>query len=171
MILEPKKIIPLLDIQHGMMILDIGSGVGFWTKPIADLVGASGAVIAVDYDPTIIQRLHHDITEMGIKNVHAITGDVHRLTTFPIKHNSCDRVLVIRMGSVIHDVYADKVLELVEYVNDSGQLIVIDHADYQPRLEKDLARFLNQLEYTTLPLVEERSNSHFFGMTITRKVE
>jgi cyclopropane fatty-acyl-phospholipid synthase-like methyltransferase len=171
MILEPKKIIPLLGIQHGMTILDIGSGVGFWTKPIVDLVGASGAVIAVDYDPAIIQRLNHDITEMGIKNVHAITGDIHRLATFPVKHYSCDRVLMIRMGSVIHDLYADKVLELLEYVNDSGQLIIIDHADYQPRLEKDLARFLNQLEHTSLALVEERSNGHFFGMTITRTVE
>lgn len=170
MILEPKKIIPLFGIQHGMTILDIGSGVGFWVKPIADMVGASGNVIAIDYHSEIIQRLNHDIAEMGITNVHAITGDIHNIVEFPIKHDSCDRIIMIRMGSVVHDVYTNSVIKMLDYVKDDGKIIVVDHIDYQSRLEKELEQFLDQVEYQIISLVEERNN-HFFGMNIIKKVE
>jgi protein-L-isoaspartate O-methyltransferase len=170
MILEPKKIIPLLGIQHGMTILDIGSGVGFWAKPIADLVGASGNVIAVDYHTEIIQRLNHDIMEMGMKHIHAITGDIHNLADFPVKKYSCDKILLIRMGSVVHDVYTNSVIKLLDYVKDTGNIIIIDHLDYQLRLEKELAQFSDQLECQIIPLVEERNN-HFFGMSVRKKVD
>jgi SAM-dependent methyltransferase len=44
-------------VREGMAILEPGPGMGFFTIPIARMVGASGRVIAVDLQPRMIANL------------------------------------------------------------------------------------------------------------------
>ncbi len=44
-------------IREGMTVLEPGPGMGFFTLPLAQLVGASGRVIAVDVQPRMIAGL------------------------------------------------------------------------------------------------------------------
>jgi SAM-dependent methyltransferase len=44
-------------VHQGMSVLEPGPGMGFFTLPLARLVGASGRVIAVDVQPKMIERL------------------------------------------------------------------------------------------------------------------
>ena len=44
-------------VREGMTVLEPGPGMGFFTVPLARLVGSSGRVIAVDMQPRMIQGL------------------------------------------------------------------------------------------------------------------
>ena len=44
-------------VQEGMTVLEPGPGMGFFTIPLARLVGPSGRVVAVDLQPRMIQGL------------------------------------------------------------------------------------------------------------------
>jgi ubiquinone/menaquinone biosynthesis C-methylase UbiE len=53
---NPKKIIGHY-IKPGMTVLDVGSAMGFFSIPIARMVGAEGKTIAVDLQPKMIESL------------------------------------------------------------------------------------------------------------------
>ena len=168
MIIQPTKIIPLLGIGHGMTILDIGSSIGFWSKQIAEIVGMQGKVIAVDNHTEIIQRLNHDIAEFGLTNIHAITGDIHKLSEFPVKKDSCDRVLIIRMVSIIEESLEQKILELVEFTREDGKVIIIDAMHYKHEIETILDKHTDNIVYQEIPEVAQRTDDYYFGITIGR---
>lgn len=165
MILEPKKIIPLLGIEHGMTVLDIGSGIGFWVKPLVDIVGVSGNIIAIDNHPDIIQRLNNDMREMKINHVHGIVGDLHHVSEFPIKKNSCDRIILIRMLDVIQHNSQEILEQISEFLSSRGQFIIIDSISHKKKLLEILQGF-SDFELQEIPLVSERTNNYFFGVRI-----
>jgi SAM-dependent methyltransferase len=51
--------VPILSpfVRQGMTVLEPGPGMGFFTIPLARLVGASGRIIAVDLQPKMIEGL------------------------------------------------------------------------------------------------------------------
>jgi ubiquinone/menaquinone biosynthesis C-methylase UbiE len=55
---------PYLD--EGMTALDVGSGMGFFTLPMARLVGERGRVIAVDIQPRMIASLNRRARRVGL---------------------------------------------------------------------------------------------------------
>jgi len=46
-------------VREGMTVLEPGPGMGFFTLPLAQLVGGSGRVIAVDLQPKMLASLQH----------------------------------------------------------------------------------------------------------------
>jgi len=50
-------------IREGMIVLEPGPGMGFFTLDLARLVGASGRVVAVDVQPKMIDRLKRRATK------------------------------------------------------------------------------------------------------------
>lgn len=165
MILEPKKIIPLLNIGYGMTVLDMGSSIGYWTKPLSHIVGNSGKIIAIDSHAEIIARLNHDATELSMTNVHAITGDLHDLPNLAIKQGTVDRVLLIRMLSIIESDPDKKIKELLAFAKPEGKLIIIDHSHHKDELLNALAGH-DDISIDELTRVEEVSEGHFFGVIL-----
>jgi len=53
---DPEKILAPF-VREGMTVLEPGPGMGFFTIPLAKMVGASGRVIAVDLQPKMIAVL------------------------------------------------------------------------------------------------------------------
>src|SRR5215217_5618131 len=53
--LQVTKVIETLKVKPGEIVADIGSGSGVFTRPLAQKVGAKGAVYAVDIDPELIK--------------------------------------------------------------------------------------------------------------------
>jgi SAM-dependent methyltransferase len=53
---DPVKILSPY-VREGMTVLEPGPGMGFFTIPLARLVGASGRVVAVDLQPKMIEGL------------------------------------------------------------------------------------------------------------------
>jgi len=62
---DPDKIIAPY-VREGMTVLEPGPGMGFFTIPLARMVGDSGHVIAVDLQPKMIASLKRRAVKAGV---------------------------------------------------------------------------------------------------------
>jgi SAM-dependent methyltransferase len=62
-------------ISRGMKVLDVGTGAGDVALLVADLVGPDGAVIAVDFNPELIETARARAAAGGVGNLSFIVGD------------------------------------------------------------------------------------------------
>lgn len=56
-------------LAAGRTAADLGSGSGFFTLPMAKIVGAAGRVYAIDFDPRAIQRLQRKTARRGVDSI------------------------------------------------------------------------------------------------------
>ena len=62
---DPDEIMDLLPIEAGQTVADIGCGVGFYTFRLADVVGPTGVVYALDIEEASVSLLKARIDELG----------------------------------------------------------------------------------------------------------
>src|SRR5271166_1186942 len=63
--LNPDKLLAPY-VREGMTVLEPGPGMGFFTLPLASLVGANGKVVAVDIQEKMLAKLRQRATEAGL---------------------------------------------------------------------------------------------------------
>ncbi len=72
----PDQVIQSLNIQPGDHVADIGAGEGYFTFNLADAVGSSGRVYAVDVEVGITIDLGAQAREYNYPNVTVILGEL-----------------------------------------------------------------------------------------------
>lgn len=55
-------------VGQGMTVLEPGPGMGFFTVPLARLVGPSGRVVAVDVQPKMLRKLKRRVAKAGLES-------------------------------------------------------------------------------------------------------
>ncbi len=68
LIVRPKRLVGKY-LHDGEIVADLGSGPGFFTLPIAETVGGSGKVYAVDFDPKLIEALKVKVEKRRLQGV------------------------------------------------------------------------------------------------------
>jgi len=53
-------------VKAGMMVLDIGPGMGFFSLPMAEMVGPQGKVVCVDIQPGMLAALRRRAAKAGL---------------------------------------------------------------------------------------------------------
>ena len=109
-------------IGSGFCVLDFGCGPGSYIQPIAQLVGASGVIYALDIHPLAIKEVQKKATRNGIKNLKTIESDCN--TGLPDNH-----VDVALLYDIYHDLSRpDEVMrELYRVLKSTGTLSFSDH--------------------------------------------
>ena len=69
---HPEEIIQSLSLKSGDQIADLGSGSGYFTFRLADAVGQSGKVYAVDIDADMNADLKLRVKEKGYDNIEVV---------------------------------------------------------------------------------------------------
>ncbi len=65
---SPRRILgPLL--SPGMTVLDVGCAMGYFSIPMARMVGPMGRVICVDLEPRMLQALHRRAARAGVEKL------------------------------------------------------------------------------------------------------
>ncbi len=64
---NPTKLLAPL-VRPGDSCLDIGSGIGYFTIPMARLVGSAGAVTALDVQPRMLEGVRRRAEEAGVSD-------------------------------------------------------------------------------------------------------
>jgi ubiquinone/menaquinone biosynthesis C-methylase UbiE len=110
------------EIEPGFCILDYGCGPGSYIKPIAELVGTSGKIYALDTHPLAVKEVKKIAVRKGIENIETIESDCS--TGLPDNN-----VNVILLYDVFHDLsQPDDVLrELHRVLKSGGTLSFSDH--------------------------------------------
>jgi 2-polyprenyl-3-methyl-5-hydroxy-6-metoxy-1,4-benzoquinol methylase len=62
-------------VRDGAVVADVGCGPGAMSLVIADLVGPTGRVLAVDRDPTAVDAARAAVAHAGAENVAVATGE------------------------------------------------------------------------------------------------
>jgi len=116
------NILKEVGIQQGFHVLDYGCGPGGYIIPLAELVGGSGKVYALDIHPLAIRKVQNIASKKQLANVETILSDCQ--TGLP--DNILDAVLLYDAFHHLSD--SDVVLrELHRILKPDGILSFSDH--------------------------------------------
>ncbi len=76
--LKPEEIVKKLPLEEGLMVADLGAGVGAFTIPIARNIG-EGRVYAVDIIQELLTGIKKSAQREGLSNVEIIWGDIEEV--------------------------------------------------------------------------------------------
>jgi predicted methyltransferase len=69
---QPERVIAALGVKPGDRVADLGAGGGYFTFRLADAVGPTGRVYAIDVDPDMVAYLQARAAEERYENVEVI---------------------------------------------------------------------------------------------------
>jgi ubiquinone/menaquinone biosynthesis C-methylase UbiE len=72
---DPYPPLRAAGLEQGLNVLEVGCGPGYFTVPAADIVGASGRVVAIDINPVAIRHVKHKVEEKRLANVEVLLAD------------------------------------------------------------------------------------------------
>ena len=128
-LIDPDRLLARLGVRAGATVADLGAGPGFFTIPLAALVGEAGRVYAVDVSPERTAVLSRRLAERGgLPQVQVLEGGE---STLPIPDRACDLAL---LAFVLHELPdAPRFLaEVRRILAPGGRLAVIE---WVPRAE------------------------------------
>jgi protein-L-isoaspartate(D-aspartate) O-methyltransferase len=65
----------LLEVQRDTRVLEIGTGSGYSTALLSDLVGPNGFVLSIDIDPLLVERANRLFRQHGARQARAVASD------------------------------------------------------------------------------------------------
>lgn len=109
-----KLMLEWLDVKGGQKILDVGSGSGWTSALLANLVGNNGKVIAVERIPELVFFSKNNCEKLNIKNVQFLLADGKLGYK---KEAPYDRILVSAASEEIPN-------ELIRQLKIGGKLVI-----------------------------------------------
>ena len=118
---EPLSILSHSELQHGINLIDLGCGTGYYTIPASHIV-KNGVIYAIDLQIEILETLQKKLKKLSINNIHIIRSELHNI---PIKGESLDIALLINALHELHD--RQSILEEIHRIlKDNGKISVVD---------------------------------------------
>ncbi len=120
--LPAQEIVDSLGLQPGWTVADIGAGSGYFTVPIAKMIGAAGRVFAVDVSPEMLDYLRAKLSAASVANVECIESDA---VSTGLASGCCDCVF---LANVWHEFDDPKAIaaEMRRIVKPGGRVGVLD---------------------------------------------
>jgi len=156
---KPHEVIMALGLKQGEVIADIGSGSGYFTFRLAQHVGETGRVFAVDVNPDMILHMNRRIRDMKLRNVVTVLSAPDDPL---LMDGSIDRFFICDTWHHIQN--QERYLALMKkMLKPGGQVIMID---FQKRespvgapMEMRIARedLIKQLEANGFKIAQEHT--------------
>ena len=93
---DPAFVVRTVGITQGVDVIDLCSGDGWFTLPIAKV---ARRVIAIDIDPQLLEISKHRLAEGGVSNVDFVLGNAYRLPELVLR-----KVDFVFMANAFHGV-------------------------------------------------------------------
>lgn len=74
-LMDPVKILKIANVRPGQTILEVGCGTGFFTIPVAKMVGNEGSVLALDASSGFLKEVEKKVQRARLKNVTIMQKD------------------------------------------------------------------------------------------------
>jgi ubiquinone/menaquinone biosynthesis C-methylase UbiE len=134
------KLLKALAIKPGMVVADIGAGSGYYTFPLAGLVGSKGKVLAVDIQPEMLDILRTRAKARGIRNVEMVLGTE---TDPKLPPGSVDLILLV---DVYHEFSHpwEMTREMVKALKPGGKIVFVEFRLEDPDVPIKLVHKMSQ---------------------------
>lgn len=120
---SPKKILgPYL--QEGDVAFDLGCGPGFFTIAMAELVGESGRVLAVDLQAEMLEEVARKLFDRSL----ARWVRLHQCSSWSLELSVTDQADFILAYYMVHEVPDQRVFfqELKEALKPEGKVLIVE---------------------------------------------
>lgn len=147
-----EKLVEQLKLKPGQVVADIGAGTGYFSRRIAEKVGPSGQVLAVDIQPEMLELLTNKMAAAGLLNVKPILGTI---TDPKLPVQSVDLALMV---DVYHefDHPHEMASAIAQSLKPGGRLVFVEFRGEDPAVPiKPLHKMTEaqvKKEMSTLPL-------------------
>jgi ubiquinone/menaquinone biosynthesis C-methylase UbiE len=117
-------------VEPAMRVLDVGSGPGRLTLPLAEQVGTEGTVVALDIQPQMLDRLQQRLEDRGLGNVQTMLGGVGQ---GDLEADDFDRAfLVTVLGEIVEK---EKAMEEIHAALKRGGLLSVTEVFPDPHYQ------------------------------------
>ncbi len=167
---QPEKALDALNLKPGMVVADIGAGVGYMSLRMARRVGPSGKVYANDLQPAMLDRLRQNAAKAGIGNVVTVVGDV---ADPKLPANTMDLVLLV---DVYHEFTQPQ--QMLRRIRDTlkpdGRLVLLEYRAEDPNVpiipehKMTVGQVKTELEaegFVLQPVIETLPRQHILILT------
>lgn len=156
---NPDKAIEELKLKPGMMVADVGAGVGFLSLRMAKKVGPAGRVYANDLQPEMLVKLRENAAREKVANIVPVQGavdDPH------LPDNTLDLVL---LADVYHEFSEpQKMLRKIRAaLKPGGRLVLLEYRKEDPRIPI--------LEDHKMSVVQVKTELEPEGFVLTQVIE
>lgn len=123
--IKQEDIVKNFAIARGMKVADLGCGAGYFTIPIAKILGNSGKVYAVDVLSTALEFVSSQAKLFGFVNIETVRANIEILGGTNIPEHSVDLVLLANILFQCNDPDA-ALQEAKRIVSSEGKIVIID---------------------------------------------
>lgn len=125
---DPKKNLDQFDIMPTMSVGDFGSGAGFYSVPLAKMVGDKGRVYAIDIQKELLLKIKNDARKAHLFNIEIIWADFEEPLGLRLKDSVLDRgVISNTLFQIEHK--SGFIKEVKRVLRPTGKILVIDWLD------------------------------------------
>jgi ubiquinone/menaquinone biosynthesis C-methylase UbiE len=127
---QPDKALEAIGIRRGMVVADVGAGIGYMSFKMAKLVGAPGKVYANDLQPEMLEQLRERARRDKITNVETVLGTENDPK---LPAGVIDLVLLV---DVYHEFSQPQAMlrKIRESLKSDGRLVLLEYRKEDPRI-------------------------------------
>lgn len=133
---DPYTNIKQMHINKGMHVADFGAGVGFYSLALAQEVGPTGMVYAIDVQADHLTKLKKEAMHRGWSNIDIVHGDLEAPGGSGLMGASIDRIVISNVLFQVEDPFI-LVREAKRILRPSGMIAVIDWSESYNRVGPD----------------------------------
>ncbi len=130
---RPAEVLSALQVGEGSIVADVGAGRGYFTAKLAEAVGATGRVFAVDIDADVLGRLRDRVDRDGLTTVEVVRGQVDDPGLPP---DSLDAILVV---DAYHEMTEPEAMltAMLHSLEPGGRLVMLDFQPSNPNAPRE----------------------------------
>lgn len=124
----PTKAIELLDLQPGMVVADVGAGVGYYATRMAKKVGPTGKIYANDIQAEMLTLLRKRVANEKLTNIELVLGTE---TDPKLPKGELDMIIMV---DVYHEFAQPQRMlrRLKECLKPGGRLVLLEFRKEDP---------------------------------------
>jgi ubiquinone/menaquinone biosynthesis C-methylase UbiE len=125
---DPAEVLSRFPIYRGETVVDIGSGMGKYSIPVAVSVGSEGSVYAIEVQLSHVDFLKSESEKMGLTQINVLWGDAELPEGTKLKEGIADVLILTNVLFMIED--KEGLMKELNRISKPGtRVLVVDWAD------------------------------------------
>ena len=134
------KLLKALPIEPGMTVVDLGAGSGYFSFPMAKLVGPKGKILAVDIQQEMLDLISKRMKKRKVTNIEPIMGTI---SDPKLPEGKVDLILMVDVYHEFSHPY-EMVEAMVRSLKVGGKLVFVEYRLEDPDVPIKLVHKMTQ---------------------------